>query len=237
MEIKKSEKADLQSKKFIFTQIGLLGSLLIIYAMFSANQGAVEIQAVAEAETEEIVDLPPVVRPEEPRPQEKILKVVAPTISSVIEVVDNTIDTEDSAIFNPEADEDLIVYSGLPTGTPNDGEMILDDDVPVFKAEIDPDFQGAGSMQKSNEKFRSWVQKNVRYPSIAEENNVTGAVNLKFIIGRDGKIKDITVLSSPDRSLTEEVQRVLRASPAWNPGKQRDKPVAVHGTIRIVFTL
>lgn len=236
MEIKKSEKADLQGKKLIFTQIGLVLSLLIVWGTFNISQGTITIQEVEKPVEEIISELPPVTRPEEQeRPQAKLLKVVAPTISDIIEVVDNSIELENEDIFNPEADEDLKVYTGLPTGTPNDGELILEEDVPVIKAEVNPDFRGAGA--KSQDEYRKWVQATVKYPSLAQENGVVGAVVLKFVIGKDGRVGDITVLSSPDRSLSDEVTRVLKSSPAWTPGKQRDKPVSVYGTIRIVFQI
>lgn len=235
MEIKKSDKADLQGKKLIFTQIGLVLSLLLTWGAFNISQGTISIQEIEKPVEEITAELPPVTRPEEERPQTKLLKVVAPTISDIIEVVDNSIELENEDIFNPEADEDLKVYTGLPTGTPNDGELILDEDVPVIKAEINPDFQGAGD--KSNDKFRKWVQSAVKYPQLAQENGVVGAVVLKFVIGKDGRIGEITILSSPDRSLSDEVTRVLKSSPAWTPGKQRGKPVSVYGTVRILFQI
>lgn len=234
MEAKKSAKADLQSKKFLFTQIGLFISLMAVYGVFSMSANAIELEVVQKEEEPAVIETPPITREDEPD-KPRVQKVVAPTISERFEVVDNTVELENTDMFNPESDEDTPNYAGLPTGTPNDGEAFLDEDIPVFKAEINPDFQGAGA--KSNEKFRLWVQKAVKYPQIAMDNNTSGAVNLKFVIGQDGKIKNIEVLSSPDSSLSKEVIRVLESSPAWTPGKQREKPVSVIGTIRIVFTL
>lgn len=234
MEVKKSAKADLQSKKLFFTEIGLFLSLIALYGLFEVHSGAIELEVVQKEEEPAVIETPPITRPDEPD-KPRVQKVVAPTISERFEVVDNTVELENTDMFNPETDEDTPNYVGLPTGTPNDGEAFIEEDVPVFKAEVNPDFQGAGA--KSNEKFRQWVQKSVKYPQIALDNNTSGAVNLKFVIGQDGHIKDIVVLSSPDRSLTDEVIRVLKASPKWTPGKQREKPVSVFGTIKIVFTL
>lgn len=234
MEVKKSEKADLQSKKFLFTQIGLLVSLVALYGLFNVSAGNIEIEVVQKEEEPPVMETPPITRPDEPT-KPRVQKVVAPTISEKFEVVENTVELEDTDIFNPESDEDTPNYAGLPTGVPSEGELFIDEDVPVFKAEINPNFQNAGD--KSNEKFRQWVQKAVKYPQLAQDNGVSGAVNLKFVIGKDGRVGNVEVLSSPDRSLTEEVIRVLNSSPAWTPGKQREKPVSVIGTIRIVFTL
>lgn len=235
MEIKKSKKADLQGKKFMFTQIGLLVSLIALYGLFNVSASNIEIEVVQKEEEPAVMETPPITRPDEPD-KPRVQKVVAPTISEKFEVVENTVELEDTDIFNPESDEDTPNYAGLPTGTPSEGDLFLiEEDVPVYKAEVNPDFMKAGA--NSQAKFQEWVKKNVKYPQLAQDNNVTGAVNLKFVIGKDGRVGSIEVLSSPDRSLTEEVMRVMTSSPAWTPGKQREKPVSVIGTIRIVFTL
>lgn len=234
MEVKKSAKADLQGKKFMFSQIGLIVALLALYGAFNMHSSNIELQAVQATEEPAVMEAPPITRPEDETPKPRVQKVVAPTISEKFEVVENTVEIENTDMFNPETDEDTPNYAGLPTGVPVDGD-ILDEDIPVFKAEINPDFMGAGA--KSNDEFRKWVQKTVKYPQIAADNGVSGAVSLKFVIGQDGKLRDITVINSPDSFLSEEVIRVLKSSPAWTPGKQREKPVSVIGTIRIVFNL
>lgn len=234
MEVKKSEKAELQGKKFIFSQIGIFVSLLAVYGLFSMHTNNIEIDVVQREAEPAVIETPPIIRPDE-APKPRVQKVVAPTISEKFEVVENTVELEDTDLFNPETDEDTPNYAGLPTGTPNDGDAFIDEDIPIFRSDVMPDFQGAGA--KSNEKFRIWVQKNVRYPKLAEDNGVSGAVNLQFVIGKDGFIRDIKVISSPDRSLSDEVIRVLNSSPKWTPGLQRENPVSVIATLRIVFNI
>lgn len=214
--------------------MGFLVSLAALYGLFNLNNSKATVPVIKSEEVEVTEEILPITFPEE-TPQPKTTKVVAPTISEKIEVVENTFDIANDDIFNTETDENTPVYYGITTGIPQEGDLIITEDAPLIKAEIDPDFQGAG--KESSSKFRTWVQMNVRYPQLAQDNGVSGAVNLKFVIGTDGRIKDITVLSSPDRSLTEEVIRVLNASPIWTPGQQRGKPVSVYGTIKIVFTL
>ncbi len=236
MELKKSKKADLQSKKGMFAQIGLIVSLLLITGMFNISQSKIEIEIVEAEEEEVVVELPPVTRPEEPVKQ-RVQKVVAPSITDKIEIVENEVELEETELFNPETDEFTPNWAGLPTGVPNDGDILIDDSAPVFKAEVDPTFGGEAGGKDSQNAFRKWVQKRVKYPAIVSESNISGAVSLRFVIGKDGKITDITVLSSPDKLLTEEVTRVMLAAPAWTPGLQREKPVPVYATIRVVFVL
>ena len=93
-----------------------------------------------------------------------------------------------------------------------------------------PSFQG-GDLNT----FRKWVQENLRFPQIALENGISGRVTLQFVIERDGRLTNIKVLQSPDRSLSEEATRVLNKSPKWSPGKQRNKPVRVSYTLPVDF--
>ena len=95
-----------------------------------------------------------------------------------------------------------------------------------------PSFQG-GDLNK----FRNWVQERVRYPQIAQENGVSGKVVLSFVIEKDGTLTNIEVLQSPDRSLADEAVRVLKTSPKWEPGQQRNQPVRVKYTLPVDFRI
>ncbi len=236
MELKKSEKVDLQLKKPMFVQIGLIASLLLIYGMFNIPQNEIEIEIPEKAEEEVVVDLPPVTHQEEPV-KERVQKVVAPSIADKIEIVENDIVVEESDMFNPETDEHTPNYSELPKGVPQDGDLILDDDTPVFKAEVDPLFLGKKTGPESTAEFNRWVTKRVKYPPIVEESGISGIVTVRFVIGKTGKIEDVEVVNSPDKLLSEEVIRVLKSAPAWSPGLQRDRPVPVRAVVSVKFQI
>ena len=95
-----------------------------------------------------------------------------------------------------------------------------------------PTFQG-GDINT----FRKWVQDNVRFPQIALENGIQGTVTIAFVVERDGTLTILDVLASPDRSLTDEAVRVLKKSPKWKPGKQRNQAVRVRYNLPVVFRL
>ena len=92
-----------------------------------------------------------------------------------------------------------------------------------------PQFPG-GSVQK-------WIAKTVKYPMIAQENNIQGKVFVQFVIEKDGSVSDVKVARSVDPSLDKEAIRVVKAMPKWKPGKQRGKPVRVSYTVPINFQL
>lgn len=104
------------------------------------------------------------------------------------------------------------------------------DDEPFLRSEQMPIFQG-GDLNT----FRRWVQSNVKYPQIALENGISGKVILSFVIERDGKLTNIQVLQTPDRSLSEEAIRVVSSSPKWESGLQQGTPVRVKYTLPIIF--
>jgi protein TonB len=111
-------------------------------------------------------------------------------------------------------------------------EAEKEEEVPVFVAETMPSFQG-GDLNT----FRTWVQSRLVYPRMAQENNVQGRVILKFVIERDGSLSNIEEMASPDKSLTDEAIRILKQSPKWSPGKQRNRAVRVAYVLPIEFRL
>ena len=82
-----------------------------------------------------------------------------------------------------------------------------------------------------------FLNHNVKYPSIAEENGIQGRVICKFVVERDGSITEVKVSKSVDPSLDKEAVRVLKSMPKWIPGMQDGKPVRVQYTVPVTFKL
>ena len=87
--------------------------------------------------------------------------------------------------------------------------------------------------------FRNWVMQNVRYPEEAMNKGIEGMVLVRFCVDKDGYIKeDMTgIIEASDRSLSDEVLRVLNSSPQWVPGKQKGKNVIVQFVLPVNFKL
>ena len=81
------------------------------------------------------------------------------------------------------------------------------------------------------------VDKNIKYPVVAEENGVQGRVIVTFVVERDGSITDVKVVKSVDPSLDKEAQRVVKSMPHWIPGKQNGSAVRVKYTVPVTFRL
>lgn len=85
--------------------------------------------------------------------------------------------------------------------------------------------------------LRTYLNQNIRYPAVAQENCVQGRVVVSFVVGKDGHISDVTVLRSVDPSLDKEAIRVVRNMPRWTPGKQGGEPVKVRYNVPVSFRL
>ncbi|MBO7185553.1 MAG: energy transducer TonB [Alistipes sp.] len=85
--------------------------------------------------------------------------------------------------------------------------------------------------------FRNWVMQNVRYPEEAMNKGIEGMVLVRFCVSKDGYINESMtgILESPDKSLSDEVLRVLKSSPQWIPGKQKGKNVIVQFVLPVNF--
>ena len=82
-----------------------------------------------------------------------------------------------------------------------------------------------------------WLGSNMKYPTIAAENNVQGRIIVQFVVEKDGSITDVHVAKSVDPSLDKEASRVVKAMPKWIPGKQNSSPVRVRFTVPVTFKL
>jgi protein TonB len=82
-----------------------------------------------------------------------------------------------------------------------------------------------------------FLNKNIRYPQVAQRMGVEGKVFLQFVVSRDGSIIDVQVVKGVSKECDEEAVRVVKAMPAWKPGKQNNMPVAVRFTFPIFFKM
>ncbi|TWV99754.1 energy transducer TonB [Chitinophaga pinensis] len=98
--------------------------------------------------------------------------------------------------------------------------------------EIMPSFPGG------EEALSKFLQKNLRYPRLAQETGIEGKVFVQFVVNTDGRISDVqTVGATKGGGLEEEAVRVVKMMPNWKPGKQNREPVMVRFNLPIGFHL
>ena len=228
MEIKKSPKADLNNKKLLFIEIGLVISLLIVYGAFEWNSKEKK-EAALVAEVTEIIEeeIIPITQ-ETPPPPPETPKI--PILSDQIDIVDDEIEVEDN-FLNLEDSDDIGVEI-MDYVEEVEEEVIEEEAIPFQFVEEKPKFNGGDQNE-----FSKWVAKNLEYPEIAKENGVQGRVMLQFTVNPDGRVSNVKVLRGVDASLDAEAVRVVSSSPKWTPGRQRDRAVKVTYTFPVIFQL
>lgn len=230
MEIKKSPKANLENKKLLFMEIGLIISLGIVLAAFewSTSDKAVSTltadnQVVIEEEQVPITQDTPPPPPEMPK---------EPVMSDIIDIVDDDVKVDDKLLITTEDDKSLGVEIKDYVVQSKEEEAVVDEEIPFAIVEEKPTFRGGDQND-----FTKWVFSQINYPEIAKENGVQGRVTLQFTVNTDGRVSDVKVLRGVDSSLDKEAVRVVSSSPKWSPGKQRGKPVKVRFTFPVIFQL
>ncbi len=225
MEVKKSPKADLETKKRIFMQIGMVVVLALVLIAFEwstsdVDSGQFEMMDDLDAE-EEII---PITRQEEVKPPPP---PPPPKVTDVLNIVDDDVELDEELdIEDSEIDEDTEVEFDISL------EEEESDDAPVFFIVEDmPEFPG-GDLA-----LRKFIVESVKYPSIASENGIQGRVYVQFVVGTDGKVSQVKVARGVDPNLDKEAVRVVQSMPKWKPGKQRGKSVKVSYTVPINFVL
>ena len=228
MEIKKSEKASLENKKLLFTEIGLVVSLAIVLFAFEWTSKETET-AILEDTTESLVEEEIIsTQMDTPPPPPAAPKI--PVLSDQIDIVDDEIEIEDDMFMNLEDDANLGVE--IMDYVEVEEEVVEEEAIPFQLVEEKPSFQGGDANQ-----FSKWVNSRLVYPEIAKENGVQGRVTLQFTVEKDGTVTKVKVLRGVDPSLDKEAVRVVSMSPKWKPGKQRDRAVPVTYTFPVIFQL
>ncbi|MFO7656857.1 MAG: energy transducer TonB [Bacteroidales bacterium] len=223
MEVKKSKQADLEKKRMLFLEIGLVVVLAIVLAAFEwstrpLEQNLFNVSSEDLGEEEQI----PITRPQDQPPPPP----PAPPQVFELNIVEDDVELDDQLeLANMDADINQEVQFV-------EFKEEQEEEVPFIIVEDMPTFQG-GDMNA----FRNWVQQNLKYPDIAAENGISGKVYVNFVINKDGSLVDAKVVRGVDPSLDQEALRMVRASPKWTPGKQRGKAVKVQFTFPIVFVL
>ena len=107
-----------------------------------------------------------------------------------------------------------------------------DYDKTFTKVEIESNFPGGDAM------WLRYLNKNLRYPDDAVNNEIQGTVYVQFIVDKEGNVSDVQAISGPDQGgLREEAVRVIKKSGHWNPAIQNGRQVKSYKKQPIVFKL
>ena len=225
MEEKKSPKANLENKKLMFIQIGLIISLVLAWAVFemkSYDKREIDESLLRQTEVldEEMVEI---TKQEEPKPQ----PVEMPKTTTQLEIVEDDVEVEDIEI-NAEMDQNEVIEEYVAPEI--EEEEVVEQEIFQIVEEM-PAYPGGEA------KLLDYIQKNVKYPQIAKETGIKGRVFVSFVVEPDGSVSNVKVLRGIGGGCDEEAMRVVKSMPKWKPGKQRGKAVRVSYMLPINFQL
>lgn len=227
MEVKKSPKADLESKRNLFLLTGLVVALGLALVAFEYKTSPKKAESLGQVQMQEIEEeIIPITREQEIKPPPP----PPPQVVEVLNIVDDEVEIEDELeIEDTEVTEDMIIDVQPVVST---REEVEEEDTQVFFiVEEMPEFPG-GELA-----LRQFIANSVQYPVIAQENGIQGRVYVTFVVDADGSVSEPRIARGVDPSLDKEALRVVSKLPKWKPGKQRGKPVRVSYTVPINFQL
>lgn len=169
-------------------------------------------------------------------------KFTAPEIKK-----DELVNEENQVKDQADLDEKVAVGTKDQEGTKDRTDVAIRNDIAVNTNESEEKKEVANkvfdvveqmpSFPGGNDALMKFLQENVKYPVVAQENGVQGRVVVSFVVEKDGSITDVKVVRSVDPSLDKEATRVVKSMPRWIPGKQNGAAVRVKYNVPVSFRL
>jgi protein TonB len=221
MDVKKAPRCDLENKRSVFLQIGLIVPLALSLIAFEWSS-AVEAGGLDFYGTE--VDVPVEIIPITIRNEE--VKPSMPRSVDFLLIEDNYTELEVTLDLGT---------SDLESGTNWDWTAIEGpaeerDEIHILADEM-PEFPGG------EKALFQYLSSSIRYPKDALRNDVEGRVYVEFVVDRYGKITRVNVKRGMHPSLDQEALRVIEGMPDWKPGVKDGKFVSVLYTVPINFQI
>lgn len=226
MEAKKSPKADLENKKGLFLEIGLVTALALALFAFNIKSYDREVVEVSQrTAVEELEDITIQTKDEvEPPPPPE-----TPEITTELTIVEDDAEIEHELGIvdaNTNANE---VVEFVPVQVEEE-KVEIEEEIFIF-VEENPEYTGGV------EAMYKYLGENIKYPQLARENNIEGKVYVQFVVEKDGSITNVKVMRDIGGGCGQEAVRVVKAMPKWKPGKQRGKAVRAQFSLPVSFKL
>ena len=246
-------------RAFLFTLIGAIAIIIIAYSymkvaayieeqriMDQANQELVAVDLAAEEQEEE--QEPEETKFEQPEEQalpEEILNTVK--VTELLIANDEEVKAEDEIKSQDELKETQTAFGQTDFDKGTDDRNVIrehKEEVIVEKKEEvkEPEkvFTAVEQMPQfpgGEAELMKYLSKNIKYPTMAMENNIQGRVVVQFVVTKTGSIGEVKVVRSVDRDLDREAIRVCKSLPKFTPGKMNGQAVNVWYTLPVNFKL
>ena len=230
MEIKKTQRADIEREISLSYLMGLVLGLAVLFVGF--EWGNTEVNVATDSGTAVVIDEEEI---EITRQEEVVPPPPAPEViqaaPEVINIVEDNIKVDNANIISSEDDASHAQTATYVAPAAVVVEEEEDESFVFVSVEKMPAFPGGDVA------LLKWISENLSYPTIAAENGVQGRVSCTFVVNADGSVSDVSVVRPLDPNLDKEAIRVLQKLPKFKPGEQRGKPVRVKYSVPVRFQL
>lgn len=165
---------------------------------------------------------PKIVKDEEVKPEEK-----PPEVEKLEDTKIGTVNQEgikDEGIVAPPVED---AGKGVVEAPKKDEE---DYDKTFTKVEIESSYPGGAAA------WQRYLNRNLRYPQDAIDNEIQGTIVVQFIVDKEGNVSNVEAVSGP-KELRDEAVRVIQKSGKWTPAIQNGRQVKSYKKQPIVFRL
>jgi len=236
MEPKKNPQLDLRRNSLLYFFVGMTLVLLMAYlALEWKTYYKADSWDVSQNVDEDLTENATIVKiklPDPPKPE-----IQTPP---KIEIAEDDEKVEETVIKSDEVNQETEIAKVEDVVVAEDE---IPEEIPFVLIENAPVFPGCENEKTEKDKracFQSQmlkhIQKNFRYPEMAQEMGLEGRVSVMFTVQTDGSIGNVR-LRGPHESLESEAARIISKLPRLIPGKQRGTAVKVPYSIPITFKL
>lgn len=226
MIAKKNSRVDLERKRIVLFQIGLLTAGSFTLAAFSystTSKTEIEKNAVAFEAVTYTMEPP------------EVKKIEPPVAKSPIQ--QNNSDEPSIDLDNQQVSESMTETQNtatlpkpnisLSTGLVNvEGENV---DVDIEK--IDPFPKIEASYIGGPVQMQTDINQNIVYPEIDQQMGNQGIVYVSFIIEKDGSVSNVAIERGISETIDREAKRIVRNFPKWKPAEN------AYGKVRTIVRL
>ena len=229
MKPKKTERADLEKRRGLYLEIGLVVILVAALVAFNVkNYDSEQIEVTVRTAEDEVDEM--ILQTQEETPPPPPEPEVPEVSTTELNVIENDAESENE--LSTDMFEKLEKQDNIEIVQVEVQEEEEEKEDEIFQVvEQDPEFPGG------IEALYKFIQSNLKYPQLAKENNIEGRVFVQFVVEKDGSVSNVKAARDIGGGCGNEAVRVVKSMPKWAPGKQRGKAVRAAYTLPVVFKL
>jgi periplasmic protein TonB len=220
MKTKKTASKNLEDKKTIYFQIGLILALIVVFYAFQWKLHNRTVHVIEQGTRlhHDVENIEITMRPPPPPPP--------PPPSQELVTTPNDLPDFDEPIFRADDYPSLLASTLLILPTPPPEPPV---DEVIINPEVMPEFPGG------IQALYKYFAQHLRYPAQELRLGIQGTVYVGFVVERDGSISNVHITRGVSAGIDEEALRVVRGMPLWKPGKMGNSAVRVGYSVPISF--